>query len=70
MVKFKYMLSPIKQKVVLGYQNHSLFCLNLIFSLPTAPQILRVERRHLTIHSRYGIITAEKNLCGVEFSIS
>ena len=25
-----------------------------------APQILRVDRRHLTILSRYGIITAEK----------
>ena len=30
------------------------------FSLPTAPQILRVERRRLTISSECGIITAEK----------
>ena len=31
-----------------------------LFSLTTAPQFLRVERRRLTIPSRYGIITAEK----------
>ena len=31
-----------------------------IFSLTTAPQNLRVERRLLTILSRYGIITTEK----------
>ena len=30
------------------------------FSLTTAPQILRVERRFLTIALMYGIITAEK----------
>ena len=33
-----------------------------LFSLTTAPKILRVKRWRLTIPSTYGIITAEKRI--------